>query len=85
MTAQETAAPVQESSIFLVIGVIVPSLNAVSIVDVSVSIETSDEARLIVFDAEKTGLLYFLYFITFTIARVSEVKVYAAMAIAVII
>ena len=75
MTVPETAAPVHESSIFLVIGVIDPSLNVLSIVDVSVSIETSADARLIAFDAEKTGLLYFLYFTVLTIATVNEVNV----------
>jgi len=56
----------------------------VSIVDSSVNIDTSAAAKLIALDAEKTGLLYFLYFMTLTIAVVSAVNVYAAIAIAVI-
>ena len=55
-----------------------------SIVDSSVSIDTSAAAKLIAFDAEKTGLLYFLYFTTLIIATVKDVKVNAAIAIAVI-
>ena len=42
-------------------------------------------AKLIAFAAENTGLLYLLYFTALMIATVNAVKVYAAIAIAVII
>lgn len=83
-TVAETATPTLPSIIFWEITSIVPSLNVVSIVEVSVSIDTHAAAKLIALEAENTGLLYFLYFITFTIAAVKAVKVYAAIAIAVI-
>jgi len=73
------------SIIFCSVALIVPSLNVVNIVDARVSIDTQAAAKLIAFEAEKTGLLYFLYLITLTIATVNAVKVYAAIAIAVII
>ena len=60
------------------------SPKVVSIVDSRVSIETQDAARLIAFTEKYTGLLYFLYFIRFTIAAVNEKKVYAARVIVVI-
>ena len=72
---KQIAPPVQPSIILLSIGVIVPSLKVVSIVDSKVSIETQAAARLMALDAENTGLLYFRYLITFIIAIVSEVKV----------
>ena len=62
-TASKTANPTLPNIIFLSLPLIVPSLNVVSMVDVSVSIETHAAARLIVFEAENTGLLYFLYFL----------------------
>ena len=58
--------------------------NAVSIVDSKVSIDTSAEIKLIIFDAENTGLLYLRYLNIPTIATLSEANVYAAIAIAVI-
>ena len=61
-----------------------PSLKVVNIVASSVSMETHAEARLTPFDAEYTGLLYFLYLTIFIIATVKEVKVYAAIAMVVI-
>ena len=82
--SREIAPPVAPSIHFCSTADMVPSLKAVSIVDSSVSIDTRAAARLIAFDAENTGLLYFLYLITFTIAKLNEVKVYAAIAIAVI-
>ena len=58
--------------------------NVVSIVVSRVIIETRAAARLIAFDAENAGLLYFLNFTAFTIATVNDVNVYAAMVIVVI-
>ena len=81
----EIAPPVAPSIHFCSTAVIVPSPKVVSIVDSSVSIDTSAAAKLIALDAEKTGLLYLRYFTTLTIATVNAVKVYAAIAIAVII
>ena len=81
----EITPPVQPRNVFLVIAFILPSPKVVSMVASKVSIDTQAAARLIALDAEYTGLLYFLYLITFTIATVSAVNVYAAMAIAVII
>jgi len=78
------APPVAPSIHFCIAGVMLESLNVVSMVDSRVSIDTSAAARLMAFDAENTGLLYFLYFTTFTIATVNAVNVYAAIAIAVI-
>ena len=60
------------------------SPKAESIALSSVSTETAAEARLIALAAENSGLLYFLYLTTFTMAIVSEVKVNAASAIVVI-
>ena len=77
--------PTLPSIIFWVSTSIVPSLKVVNIVDVSVSIDTQAAAKLIALDAEKTGLLYFLYLTTLTIAIEKEVNVYAAIAMAVII
>ena len=65
-------------------GSMVPSSNVVSMVEVSVSMDTQAATKLIALEAEKTGLLYFLYLTTLTIAIVNDVKVYAAMAIVVI-
>ena len=48
----EITPPVTPSIIFCSIAVIVSSLNVVSIVDSSVSIETSAAAKLIALDAE---------------------------------
>ena len=84
-TMAETAKPTLPSIIFFARAPIVPSSNAVSMVDVRVSMETQAEAKLMDLEAEKTGLLYFLYLTTFTIAIVKDVNVYAAMVIAVII
>ena len=81
----EIAPPVAPSIHFCSAAVIVSSLKVVSIVDSSVSIDTRAAAKLMALAAENTGLLYFLYFITLTIATVNAVKVYAAIAIAVII
>ena len=53
-------------------------------VDSNVSIDTHAAARLMALDAEYTGLLYLRYFTVFTMARASEVNVYAAIAIVVI-
>ena len=83
-TTPETAKPTLPSIIFCSVAPIVPSLNVVKSVEVSVSIDTQAAAKLIALEAEKTGLLYFLYFTTFTIAIVKDEKVYAAIAIAVI-
>ncbi len=63
---------------------IVPSSKVVSIVDVSVIIDTQAAAILMAFDAENTGLLYLLYFTILTIATVKAVNVYAAIAMVVI-
>ena len=57
----------------------------VSSVEVNVSIDTQAAAKLMALEAEKTGLLYFLYRTTLTMATVNAVNVYAAIAIAVII
>ena len=84
-TTPETAKPTPPSIIFCVKASIVPSLKAVSIVEVKVSIDTHAAAKLIALDAENTGLLYFLYFTMFTVAAVKAPKVYAAIAMAVII
>ena len=80
----EIAPPVAPSIHFCSTAVIVPSPKVVSIVDSSVSIDTRAAAKLIALDAENTGLLYFLYLITLMIPTVNVVKVYAAIAIAVI-
>ena len=74
----ETARPTPPSSIFCVSTSMLASLKAVSMVEVSVSIDTQAAAKLIAWQAEKTGLLYFLYFTMFTIAAANETKVYAA-------
>ena len=71
----EIAAPDVPSKIRLSVKLIVLSPNVVSIVDSRVSIDTQAEARLIAFDAEKTGLLYLRYFTMFTVAIVNEVNV----------
>ena len=84
ITVPDTAKPTQASIIFCSVVPIVPSLKVVNRVEVRVSIDTQAAAKLIAFDAEKTGLLYFLYLTTFTMATVKAVNVYAAMAIAVI-
>ena len=84
-TVPETAMPTPPNISFRVRASIVPSLNVVSIVDVNVSIDTQAAAKLMALDAEKTGLLYFLYLTTLTMAIVKEVNVYAAIVIAVII
>ena len=81
----DIAAPVSPSISFCSDTDIVLSLKVVSIVDSSVSIDTRAAAKLMAFDAEKTGLLYFLYLITLIIATANVVNVYAAIAIAVII
>ncbi len=81
----EITPPVQPSIIFRVIASILPSPKVVSIVASSVSIDTQAAARLIALDADYTGLLYLRYFTMFIIAIVNAVKVYAAIAIAVII
>ena len=49
--------------------------KVVSIVDSSVSIDTTAEVSPITRDAERTGLLYLRYLNTFMIAKVNEVKV----------
>ena len=85
MINAETAPPVAASSHFCPSAVSVPSSKELSMVDSSVSIDTSAAARLMALDAENTGLLYFLYLMTLTIATVNAAKVYAAIAIAVII
>ena len=77
--------PTPPSISFCERGSIVPSLKTVSIVEVRVTIETHAAAKLIAFEAETTGLLYFLYFTILIIAIVKDINVYAAMAIVVII
>ena len=84
MINADITPPLAPSMIFCVSISIVPSLKVVSIVDSSVSIETQAEAKLIAFEAEYTGLLYLRYLITFMIAKVKEVKVYAAIIMVVI-
>ena len=83
-TNAETAKPTAPVSHRLAEAGIVPSLKVVNMVEVSVSIDTQADAKLIALDAENTGLLYFLYFTMLTIAAVNDAKVYAAMAIVVI-
>lgn len=61
-----------------------PSLNIVNIVVSSVNIDTQAAAKLIDFPADKIGLLYFLYLIESMIAIVSDVNVYVAIAIVMI-
>ena len=84
MIKTEIAPPDAPSRILRVVKSIVPSLNVVSIVDSKVSTDTTADARLIALDAEYTGLLYLRYLTVLIMASVSEVKVYAAMAIVVI-
>ena len=74
-TTSKTANPTIPKITFCSLSPIVPSLNVVSMVDVSVSMETHAAAKLIVFEAENTGLLYFLYFTIFMIANVKAVNV----------
>ena len=85
MINTQITPPVDPSIALRVAASILPSAKVVSIVDSSVSIETSAAARVITFDAENTGLLYFRYSIIPIIAMISDVNVYAAMVIAVII
>ena len=84
MIKTEIAPPDAPSRIRWVVISIVPSLNVVSIVDSKVSTDTTADARLIALDAEYTGLLYLRYLMMFTMAKVNDVKVYAAIAIVVI-
>ena len=84
MMKTDMTAPDAPSMIFRVVSVIVSSPNVVSIVDSSVSMDTTADARLIDLDAEYTGLLYLRYLTVLIMASVSEVRVYAAMAIVVI-
>lgn len=84
MIKTDIAPPEIPNIILRAVRSIVPSPKVVSIVDSRVNIETQADARLIAFDAEYTGLLYFLYFIMFMIAIVNAVKVYAAIAMVVI-
>ena len=79
-----TAIPVEESIICLNI-VFVVSPNVVSMVLSKVKIDTLAAIKVIVFAAEYTGLLYFLYLTKLTIAKLNVQKVYAAIAIVVII
>ena len=80
----EIAPPVAPSIHFCSTAVIVPSLNVVSIVDSSVSIDTRAAAKLMALAAENTGLLYLRNLKKLIIAVVIVVKVYAAIAIVVI-
>ena len=82
-TNTHTAIPVSKV-IMLCISASVDVPNAENIAVSSVSIETAAAARLIARDAESTGLSNFLYLTTLIIAKVIEVKVYAASAIVVI-
>ena len=84
MMSTEIAPPVAPSIHFCSTAVIVPSLNVVSIVDSSVSIDTRAAAKLMALAAENTGLLYLRNLKKLIIAVVIVVKVYAAMAIVVI-
>ena len=79
-----TAPPVSARKSFLVYVSTVCAPKVESIVASRVSIDTLAAARLIAFVDVYTGLLYFRYFMIFTIAKVSEVKVYAARAMVVI-
>ena len=80
----EMTLPLVPKKILRVNVSIVPSLNVVSIVDSSVSMDTHAAARLIALDAEKIGLLYFRYFTMLIMAMVNAVNVYVAIAMAVI-
>ena len=84
MINTEITPPLAPSIILRAVRSIEPSLNVVNMVDSNVSIDTHAAARLMAFDAEYTGLLYLRYFTVFTMARASEVNVYAAIAIVVI-
>ena len=85
MINTEIAPPVAPSIIFRSMALIVSEPNVVSIVASRVSTDTTAAAKLIAFEAEKAGLLNFLYFMTLIIANVSVVNVYDAIAMAVII
>jgi hypothetical protein len=84
MINADITPPDMHSRMRLPVKLIVPLPNVVSIVDSSVNIDTHAEARLIVFEAEYTGLLYLRYFTVLIIASVSEVNVYVAKAMVVI-
>lgn len=70
----ETAAPPDPKN-NCVVPICISAPKVASIVPSRVNMDTQDDAREIAFDAEKAGLLYFLYLITLKIAIVSEVKV----------
>ena len=79
----ETAAPLIPINAICLCSVIVPLLNVVSMVLSRVSMDTQAAAKEIALEAEYAGLLYLRYLIKLIIARVSVVKVYAAIAIVV--
>ena len=79
----EIAPPLAPRNIFLCTFSI-EAPKAESIEDSSVSIDTEAAAKLIALVAEYTGLSYLRYFTVFIIAKVNDVKVYAAIAIVVI-
>ena len=81
MIKAEITPPLEPSKILRSANDIVPSLNVVSIVDSSVSIETQAAASPIAFDAEYTGLLYLRYLTTFIIAIVIVPNVYNRLKI----
>ena len=81
MIKAEITSPLEPSKILRSANDIVPSLNVVSIVDSSVSIETQAAASPTAFDAEYTGLLYLRYLTTFIIAIVIVPNVYNRLKI----
>ena len=83
MVKIESTAPDTARIICLKSGDSVPP-KVVSIVVSRVSIDTLAAISVIVFAAEYTGLLYFLYRTMFTIANVNVTNVYAARVIVVI-
>ena len=84
MMKTDTTAPEIAKNSFRVPISMVPSPNVVNMVDSNVNIDTHAATRFMVLDAEYTGLLYLRYFTIFMMARVIDVKVYAAKAIVVI-